>query len=137
MGFSLVGNSGSSSTTSNVYETSYSASLNPQFDQAGSGAGSAAIDVAPLLQGSSFDTLSPNIADYYAPLNILTTGAITGDSAIAGLQALAAAQTNASEAGGSSTPTSTSTSALSSLFSGSNIYWVLAGLVLLFLAWRK
>lgn len=133
MGFSLVGNSGSSSTTSNVYETSYSASLNPQLDLEGSGAGASAVDFAPLLQGSTLGDYAPSNSSIYAPVNTVSTGAIQGDSAIAALSALSSSQTGASEAAG----TSTSTDSLSSLLSGNTIYWILGAIIVLFLAHPK
>lgn len=133
MGFSLVGNSGDSSSTSNVYETSNTASLNPQNDQQGASTGAFAVNYSPqVVGGGSIGGLDGGINDYYAPVTISSIGTAAGDSALA-------AATNIADTQAQSIPgaSSTQSGGLSSLFSGSWIYWILGALVLLFLAHHK
>lgn len=130
MGFSLVGNSGDQTTTSNVFETNYSASLNPQLNLDG-GAGGSAQSNSPLFQGSPLSgSYSNQQESFYNPINIVTTGDNLGDAALAALNQVSSNQTASTEnpAGTSSSPT------LASLFSGSTIYYILAAIVIFFIA---
>lgn len=133
MGFSLIGNSGDSRTTQNIYETSYSASLNPQLEA--TSPGSAALSQSPLVQGGGIGTYAPSAAYSYqnSPVNVVSTGSNTGDSALAALQGLQATQTAATDTTpGTNTPTS-----LSSILGANGIYYVLGAIVLLFLSHHK
>lgn len=136
MGFSLVGNSGDSSTSSTTFVTNYSASNNPQADLQGSGAGAIAAIFAPLLQGSTLNGYSPQFSSNYSPVNVVQTGENLGDSALAALAQISGSQYAASEAPGTS-DSSTGTGFLASLLQGNTIYIVLGGIVLLFLAHKK
>jgi hypothetical protein len=134
MGFSLVGNSGDSKTNTTVYDTTYTASLNPQFDLEGSGAGATAIDLSPIVQGGPLSSYAPLAFSTYNPINIVSTGDNLGDTAVAALGQISGQQTASSEAAGTS---STTSSTLSSLFAGNNIYYWLAAVVFLLLSHHK
>jgi hypothetical protein len=138
MGLSLVGNSGDTNQTTNNYD--YTASLNPQLDLDGAAGGVLGLSIAPQAVGGSVGDVETNLEDYYAPVSITSTGDNLGDSALSSLSSLAAlGQTNQTATGGaSSTSTSGSLSAdLSSLFSGNSIYYILAAIVIFFLAEHK
>jgi hypothetical protein len=138
MGFSLVGNSGDTKQTTNNYD--YTASLNPQLDFDGAGGGVLGLTVDPLAQGGSIGDIETDLNDYYAPVSITTTGDNLGDSALSSLSSLAAAN-----AANQVTPAATASASmssgisddLSSLFSGNSIYYVLAAIVIFFLAEHK
>lgn len=136
MGFSLVGNSGDTKTTQNY--TSYSGSLNPQFDLQGAGAGASAFDQSPLVQGGQIGNYAPAASSFYNPVNVVISGDNYGDSALQTIAQIEATQTAASEAPGNPTAASAGASAspavnsLSSLISSDGIYLVFFG-VLLFL----
>lgn len=131
MGFSLVGPSGDTKTNTTVYTTTNTASLNPQADQEGSGAGASSAIVAPNIQDSTDADVQSTIGSYYAPVDILSTGNVQGDSAIAALSSVAQGQTAASQGGPGTTGT------LSSFLSGNTLYWILGAIVILFLAHHK
>lgn len=133
MGFSLIGNSGDQTTSTTVYDTSYSASNNPQLDQQGSGAGALAADFSPLLQNSKIANYNPNLASTYAPTNIVSSGSALGDTALSLLSALGLNNTSSSEATGVQ-PVQPDSGTLSDIFGGNSIYYVLAAIVLLFLS---
>lgn len=132
MGFSLVGNSGDQQTTTNQTTNNYSASINPQLDQEGSGAGAFALNISPTSEGGSTGEIDPDISDYYAPVDISSVGSAVGDSALASLASIA--NTQAQSQNPSGTPTTTT---LQGLLSGDAIYWILGAIVLLFLAHHK
>lgn len=134
MGFSLVGNSGDQKTTNNVYETNNTASINPQADLTGAGAGASALQFAPNVQGSTGTDISADLSSNYAPVSITTTGDVLGDSALQAIQAIDSAQVQGTT--GNTTAVATGTT-LSSLFSGNTLYWILGALVVLFLAHKK
>jgi hypothetical protein len=136
MGFSLVGNSGDQTTQTTVTTNNLSASQNPQLDLQGSGPGAFAVNISPLAQQGSVGEIDPSISDYYAPVNITSSGDNLGDSALAAFQNIA------TTTAGIQTPAATGTAAaasptLSSLLSGNAIYWILAGIVILFFAHHK
>lgn len=135
MGFSLVGNSGDQKTTTNVYDQNYTASLNPQLSQSGSGPGSTGVIVSPNLQGyNSVGEISTTVGNYFAPVNITSTGDNLGDTALKAIQAISSqAGNNLPPQPGTAPPTNT----LGSLLSGNTLYFVLGGIVLLFLAHHK
>lgn len=127
MGFSLVGNSGSTSQSTTNYN--YTADDNPQLDFESGSAGSLGLNFSPIAQGGSTGAIDPDIYDYYAPVNIENTGEALGDSAVNALSSVAQAQLAASSQGGSA-----SSFSFSSLLSGNGIYYILAAIVLFFLA---
>ena len=90
MGFSLVGNSGDTSQTTNNY--TLSASLNPQEDFTGASGGVLGVTIAPLSQQGSTGSIDSNIEDYYAPVAITSVGSALGDSAVKALSAISTAQ---------------------------------------------
>ena len=135
MGFSLVGNSGDSDST--VYDTSNTASSNPQSDLQDSGAGAFSVILSPQVTGGG--TVSnllgdSGIQDYYAPVTISSIGTAAGDAALQAAQNIADSQTSSALGNPSA---STTPSWLSSLLSGTALYWILGGIVLLFLFHRK
>jgi hypothetical protein len=127
MGFSLIGNSGDQKTSTNVYETTETADLNPQIDQEGSGAGALGLNISPNFQGGAGGDVSTTAGSYYAPVNITSTGDNLGDSALAAVAGISGTQSG--DDGVATAPTT-----LSSLLSGNTIYWIIGALVLLFLA---
>jgi hypothetical protein len=134
MGFSLVGNSGDQKTTNNVYETTYTASLNPQLDQQGAGPGDIGVNVSPNFQGTNAGgSVDTNLSSNFAPVNVVSTGSNLGDTALAALQAISANQASDTQGPGVAAPAST----LSTLLSGNTLYWILGAIVVLFLAHKK
>lgn len=140
MGFSLVGPSGDQKTTNNLTTNNYSASVNPQMSLDGAGPGASAINISPLSQGATAPgNFSADVSTYYAPIDVSSIGTAQGDSAISSFADIAktALQTQTPAALGNSGGSSDSTSpgfSLSDLFSGNTIYWILGGIVVLFLA---
>lgn len=126
MGFSLVGNSGDSSTSTTNYN--YTAESNPQQDFGGSGGGALGINISPLDQGGSVGEISPQIYDYYAPVSIVSTGDNLGDAAVTQLASLTAA-TQTSTANGTASAADSSTGT-----SNTTIYIILGAIVVFFLA---
>jgi hypothetical protein len=133
MGLSLVGNSGDQTTTSNVYETTNTASINPQVDQEGSGPGAVALQISPNVQDGSIGELNTNLSSYFAPINVVSTGDLLGDTALSALSSIASNQESDTQGPGVAAPAST----LSSLLSGNTLYWILGAIVILFLAHKK
>jgi hypothetical protein len=128
MGFSLVGNSGSTSQSTTNYN--YTADQNPQLSF-GTGGGNLAVNFSPLAQGGSTGAIDPDIYYYEAPINITSTGEALGDSAV---NALASTAQNAANA---QTGSSASTSSLSSLLSGNTLYYILAAIIIFFIVEKK
>ena len=126
MGFSLVGNSGDSSTTSTSTSFDASEQNNPQTDQQGSGAGALSVIISPTDQGSfrSDDSLQPTI--YNSPITIVPAGNTLGAAALATQQATIGSSSLSSP--------SDSSGGLSTLLSGNSLYYILGAVVLLFLS---
>ena len=107
---------GGDSNSTNTTVTNFSAQNTSSFSSAGSGAGSINLNNAPVSEGSGNASFAPDITSYYAPLNVTSSGAAIGDTALQTLQKIAAAQQSPSS----------SSSWFDSLFSGSGIYYVFA-----------
>jgi hypothetical protein len=117
---------GNSTSTVNAQTYNFEGTSSNEADQAGA-AGSSSLVIAPqIIGGGTIGDISPAI--YNAPI-YLTPSVNTGDAAVA------AAQQTAQDALTASAPNaSTLGSTLSSLFSGSNLYWILGALVVIMLA---
>lgn len=136
MGFSLVGNSGDQTTNTTTYDNT--ASLNPQLDLSGASGGVLALNISPLAQNGSTGEIDPSIYDYYAPVDISSVGSALGDAAVAALSSVAQAQSaTQGTTSADNTGTTGTASTLSSLFSGDAVYYILAAIVIFFLAESK
>jgi hypothetical protein len=123
MGFSLVGNSGDTSSQNTVIDYTSTSNSNPQADQQNSGLGAVSVIVSPTSQATNHNYSLINPTTYSEPISIIPAGNTLGDSAVA---ALTAAQ---SQGQNSATPAS----GLSTLLSGDNLYYVIGAIILLFL----
>lgn len=133
MGFSLVGPSGDQKTTTNVYETNNTASINPQIDLEGSGSGASGVNVAPNIQDSAGASFESTVGTYFAPVNVTSTGSALGDAALKAIAQVTGIQDQSSETPGVASTGTT----LSSLLSGNTLYYILVAIVILFLAHHK
>jgi hypothetical protein len=117
---------GNSQSTSNT--TNFGATIAPGLSLSSS-PNSAPLLVTPTVQGSgSIGSINAVSGSYYAPVNI-NASSNYGDAAVQ-----ASAQQQQAAIGGSSlSSTGAISSTLSSLLSGTNLYWILGALVLLFL----